>query len=99
MKYLFFIYQWFIAAPILLVLSFITAFLTIVGSLLFSKRWWGYYPPKIWSRCWCILFFVRVEVRNRELIDKNKHYIFVANHEGAFDIFSIYGYLNHNFRW
>ena len=24
---------------------------------------------------------------------------FVANHQGAYDIFLIYGYLNHNFKW
>lgn len=43
--------------------------------------------------------FVRVKVVGRENIDKNTSYIFVANHQGAFDIFSIYGYLNHNFKW
>ena len=43
--------------------------------------------------------FVRVEVRNRHLINKRTSYVFVANHQGAYDIFSIYGYLGHNFRW
>lgn len=43
--------------------------------------------------------FVRVEVRNRNFIDKRTSYVFVANHQGAYDIFSIYGYLGHNFRW
>lgn len=42
---------------------------------------------------------VKVEVRNRELIDANSSYVFVANHQGAYDIFAIYGYLNHNFKW
>ena len=26
-------------------------------------------------------------------------YVFVANHQGAYDIFTVYGYLGHNFRW
>ncbi len=98
MKFLFLVYQWLIAAPILLVLTIVTAILTIVGGV-FDSGWWGYYPPKIWARCWCALLFVRVKVENAEYIDKNTSYVFVANHQGAFDIFSIYGFLNHNFKW
>jgi len=38
-------------------------------------------------------------VTGRENIDPRTSYVFVANHQGAYDIFSIFGYLNHNFRW
>ena len=98
MKILFRIYQYCIAFPILIILTIITALLTIVGSL-FSHQWWGYYPPRLWARCWCWLLFIDVEVKNRELIDPNQAYVFIANHQGAFDIFTIYGFLNHNFKW
>jgi 1-acyl-sn-glycerol-3-phosphate acyltransferase len=40
-----------------------------------------------------------VDVVGRENLKKGQSYIFVANHQGAFDIFLIYGFLNHNFRW
>ena len=30
---------------------------------------------------------------------KNQSYVFVANHQGAFDIFLIYGFLGRNFKW
>ena len=90
MKILFRIYQYCIAFPILIILTIITALLTIVGSL-FSHQWWGYYPPRLWARCWCWLLFIDVEVKNRELIDPNQAYVFIANHQGAFDIFTIYG--------
>ena len=99
MKLLFQLYQYCIAFPILVVLTIITAILTLIGSPLFSHQWWGYYPPRIWAKCWCILMFVKVEVRNRQFIDANSSYVFVANHQGAYDIFAIYGYLNHNFKW
>lgn len=98
MKYLFRLYQWCIAAPILLIATLITALVTIIGSY-FNSDWWGYYPPKWWARLWCWLFFVKVEVRRRELISRSTSYVFVANHQGAFDIFSIYGYLGHPFKW
>lgn len=98
MKIFYRIYEYCIALPILIILTIITAILTIIGSL-FSHQWWGYYPPRIWAKCWCWLLFIKVEVKNRELIDPNQAYVFVANHQGAFDIFTIYGFLNHNFKW
>ena len=35
----------------------------------------------------------------RENIDKKQSYVFVANHQGSFDIFLIYGFLGRNFKW
>lgn len=96
---LFRIYQWLIAAPILLVLTVLTALTTIIGTTLGSRNFWGYWPAHIWSRCVCALWFVRIKVVGRENIDRNQSYVFVANHQGAFDIWAIYGYLNHNFKW
>ena len=34
-----------------------------------------------------------------EHVKPGTSYVFVANHQGAYDIFSIYGYLNYQFRW
>lgn len=99
MKYLFGIYQWLIATPILVVLTIIIALATAIGSMLFGGRWWGYYPPSFWAKCWCWLLFVRVKVENREVIDPHSSYVFAANHQGAYDIYSIYGFLGHNFKW
>lgn len=93
------IYFLLIAAPILLVATFITALLTAGGSLLFGGRWWGYWPPHVWSKLWCVLSLVRVKVVGRENIDRTTSYVFISNHQGAYDIFVIYGYLNHNFKW
>ena len=95
---LFLIYQWLIAAPILLVATILCALITMIGCVI-SPGWFSYYPPKWWSRLWCVLLFVKVEVRGRELIDSKTSYVFVANHQGVFDIFSIYGYLRHDFKW
>ncbi|MDE6332147.1 MAG: 1-acyl-sn-glycerol-3-phosphate acyltransferase, partial [Muribaculaceae bacterium] len=52
-----------------------------------------------WARCWCWLAFIRVSVRGRENIKDKQSYVFVANHQSAYDIFSIYGFLGHQFRW
>ncbi|MDE5902903.1 MAG: 1-acyl-sn-glycerol-3-phosphate acyltransferase [Muribaculaceae bacterium] len=93
------IYQWCIAYPILVVITAITALVTIVMTSLCGNHFWGYYPAHIWSRCVCALLFVKVVVRGRDNIDPHTSYVFVANHQGAFDIWSIYGYLNHDFKW
>jgi len=98
MIYLYRIYQWCIAAPIMLVASLITAITTMIGSQ-FNANYWGYFPPKWWGRLWCAIHFVKVKVEGRENIDHETSYVFTANHQGAYDIFAIYGYLGHNFKW
>ena len=99
MKILYRIYQWVIAGPLFIIATFITALVTSIGSILFNGDFWGYWPPHYWSKFTCWILFIRVKVIGRENIDKKTSYIFVANHQGAFDIFAIYGFLNHNFKW
>lgn len=99
MKYLFGIYQWLVAVPILLVMTIITALTCIVSAVVGKKEWGAYWPPMIWSRCVCLFLGVRVKVEGRDNISKNEAYVFVANHQSAFDIWSIYGYLGHPFKW
>ena len=85
--------------PILLVLTILTALVTMIGCRLGNGDFWGYYPGKLWSRAFCRLSLCPVTVEGRENIDKNTSYVFVANHQGAYDIFLIYGFLGHNFKW
>lgn len=103
MKVLYGIYQWLILAPIFAVATLITSVVTVVGCALSASKkasnFWSYWPAHYWSRFCCILSGVRVKVIGRENISKDKSYVFCANHQGAFDIWSVYGYLNHNFKW
>lgn len=85
--------------PLLVVATIVTATITIIACALGGGRWWGYYPEILWARLWCWLAFVKVKVVGRENLDSKQSYVFVANHQGAYDIFTIYGYLGHNFRW
>ena len=93
------IYQVCVMAPVILVVTIVTAVLTVAGSACGFGKWWGYYPEILWARLFCWLAFVKVTVEGRENIDAKTSYVFVANHQGAYDIFAIYGYLGHNFRW
>lgn len=93
------LYQFCIALPILLVVTVIASLITIIGCMLGFSRTMGYLPGHIWARIFCILCLIRIKVSGKENIQKKTSYVFVANHQGAFDIFTIYGYLGHNFRW
>ena len=97
--FLYRLYQLFIVLPLFIVLSIITATVTVVGCRLGNGHFWGYYPGKIWARITCYLLFLPVHVEGRENLDPKQSYVFVANHQGAFDIFLIYGFLNRNFKW
>lgn len=93
------IYQIFVMIPLLVVLTFLTATSTIILCSLGGGDRCGYVGPHIWARLFCILTFVRVRVSGRENIDTKKGYVFVANHQSAYDIFAIFGYLDHPFKW
>lgn len=93
------IYQFIVMFPLVVALTIFCGLITIIGSWLGSSRIMGYWPAHIWAKLCTWLALVRVEVSGRENVDRATSYVFVANHQGAFDIFSIYGFLNHNFKW
>ena len=99
MKVLYFFYQWLIFVPLLVIISIIASLATSIGCLIGNKNFWGYWPGVIWARCIVRLSLCPVTVEGRENIDKNTEYVFVANHQGAFDIFLLFGFLGHDFRW
>lgn len=99
LRLLYIIYTWLVFAPVFLVLTAITALTTIVGCLLGGERIFAYYPGMIWSRLTCYLALCPVSVKGREHIDGKQSRIFAANHQGAFDIFLIYGFLGVPVKW
>lgn len=58
-----------------------------------------YWPAVVWCRLMCILFLLPIKVKGRENIKKDQNYVYVANHQGMFDIFVMYGYVMKNFKW
>ena len=99
MKYIYYFYQIIFALPLFLIITVITTTVTIIGSNLGFAKFWAYWPAKIWSWVTIRSYLLPVHVEGRDNIDKNTSYVFVANHQGYFDIFLIYAFLGHNFRW
>ncbi|MGI6572568.1 MAG: lysophospholipid acyltransferase family protein [Fermentimonas sp.] len=94
-----FLYQWIVFIPLFLLLTLITALVVIIMAPLFGSRFWGYQPPKWWSRFTCWLALCRIQTSGHEYLDPEQSYVFVANHQSAFDIFLVYGFLRHPIIW
>ena len=94
-----FLYQWLVFAPIFTVFTVLTAVTVMIFAPIFGSRYWGYVPPKWWSKSACWLALCRIKSRGHENLDPKQSYIFVANHQGAFDIFLTYGFLDQNIKW
>ena len=99
MKYLYRIYQLLIALPLIAVYTLITSLIVTIGCTLGNGHFWGYYPGKWWAQFIIRILLLPVKVEGRENLVKGQSYVFVANHQGAFDIFLIYGFLSRNFKW
>ncbi len=99
MRYLYRLYQLLVVLPIALVLTILMVAAVVLGCMLGDGHYWGYAPGRWWSRAILKLFLIPVKVEGQARLEKDQSYVFVANHQGAFDIFLIYGYLNRNFKW
>ncbi len=99
MKYLYRTYQLLIALPLIAIYTVITCLMVIIGCSLGNGHFWGYYPGKWWAQFIIRILMLPVKVEGRENLVKGQSYVFVANHQGAFDIFLIYGFLCRNFKW
>ena len=99
MKYLYRTYQLLIALPLIAIYTVITSLIVIIGCSLGNGHFWGYYPGKWWAQFIIRILMLPVKVEGRENLVKGQSYVFVANHQGSFDIFLIYGSLCRNFKW
>ncbi|MDR1224469.1 MAG: 1-acyl-sn-glycerol-3-phosphate acyltransferase [Tannerella sp.] len=93
------IYFRLIAVPVFAALTILTAVTVIIGCLLGGERFFSYYPGALWSRMACALSLCPVTVKGRENIKKGQSYVFVGNHQSAYDIFVIYGFLGAPIKW
>ena len=99
MKYLYRIFQVFVSIPVTILATILTAITVGLGCTLGDGHYWGYYPGRWWARVITKAFLLPVKVEGRDNLEPDQSYVFVANHQGAFDIFLIYGFLGRNFKW
>ena len=99
LKFFLLLYQLFVALPIFLILTIITAISTLILYPIFPKNRIANRPAEWWSRLTCYLFFIRVKLTGSEKIDPSKSYVFVSNHQSIFDVFALYGWMPIVFKW
>ena len=98
-KYLYRFYQLVVAVPLTVLATILTALAVSIGCTLGDGHFWGYYPGRWWAWFITRIFLLPVKVEGRENLEPNQSFVFVANHQGAFDIFLVYGFLGRNFKW
>ncbi|MDR1763660.1 MAG: 1-acyl-sn-glycerol-3-phosphate acyltransferase [Dysgonamonadaceae bacterium] len=93
------LYQLFVWLPLFLAATILAATAVIVGCMCGGEKFFGHYPGAWWARFTCIITLCPTSVKGWEKLDRNRSYIFVSNHQGAFDIFFIYGYIGQRIKW
>ena len=73
--------------------------LALVFSILFNARVGSYVGGVLWSRLNASLVPMLVKVTGRENIEKGTSYIVLTNHQSAYDIFLVYGWLGIDLKW
>lgn len=71
----------------------------VLGTIVGCSRWAATYPGRVWAWTILRLLLIPVTVEGRTHIRAGESYIFMANHQGAFDIFLVYAFLHHEFKW
>ena len=98
MKFLYIIYQFLIAWPLVIVATLFTALFTII-----CFPWKNGAAPHtiqvMWSRSILWLLLVPIKVTGTENINPKQSYVFVANHQSFLDVFAVYGWLPNYFKW
>ncbi|MDR2774727.1 MAG: 1-acyl-sn-glycerol-3-phosphate acyltransferase [Tannerella sp.] len=88
-----------VVMPVFAIITILTAIIVAAGCILGGEKFFSYYPGMLWARIACILTLCPVKIKGRENIKKGQSYVFVSNHQGAYDIFLIYGYLGAPIKW
>ena len=92
-------YKWLFLLPFFIVNSVFFGILAVVISLVINQKLGSFIGGVSWARVNSFLTPISVKVTGKEKINKRQSYVIVANHQSAYDIFVLYGYLGIDFKW
>ena len=81
MNILYKIYQIFIAFPVMIIMTIITALEVGIGTTIGDGHFWGYYPGRWWAKVIMKAFLLPMKVEGQEHLESDQSYVFVANHQ------------------
>ncbi len=92
-------YKWLFYLPFLIINTVFFGIIAVLFSILFGQKIGSYCGGVIWSRLNSALVPMIVRVKGRENINSNTSYIVLTNHQSAYDIFLVYGWLGIDLKW
>ncbi len=92
-------YKWLFYLPFLALNTMIFGVLAVLFSMIFNARIGSYIGGVLWSRLNSCLVPMLVTVRGRENIERKTSYIVLTNHQSAYDIFLVYGWIGIDIKW
>lgn len=101
-KWLFWPYQlylWLILIPLAVVLTVLFGFFTALFCMLVNPRFASATSAVTWARLLAWLTPMWVTVVGAEHADRRQTYVVVCNHQSAYDILLVYGWLRLDLKW
>jgi 1-acyl-sn-glycerol-3-phosphate acyltransferase len=92
-------YKWLVYLPLMTAVTLIASTFAIILSIVVNQRIGSLVGGSYWSRVVGLITPMLVTVTGESNIDKKQSYIIVSNHQSAYDIFLLYGWLGIDFRW
>lgn len=92
-------YKWFVYIPFFCLSTLFFGSTAAILAFIANDRIASYVGGVLWARINAWMTPVSVSVSGRENVDAAQSYVVVANHQSAFDIFTLYGFLNIDFKW
>jgi 1-acyl-sn-glycerol-3-phosphate acyltransferase len=84
---------------IIALLSIVLGTLAVLARLIDSSNNLSHRVSALWGYWLCVLNGIQVDVEGLEHVKRDQAQIFVANHQGFFDIFALNGFLPVQLRW
>ena len=92
-------YKWLFYIPFLAINTLIFGVLAVLFSIIFNHRVGSYVGGVLWSKLNSWLVPMIVTVKGRENIQSKTSYIILTNHQSAYDIFLVYGWIGIDIKW
>lgn len=93
------LYAFLILAPLGLLLTFLTGWLTVLVAILWSPRIASRYIASNWAKLIGLMTPMLVTIEGAENANPNRSYVVVCNHQSQYDIFLVYGWLKLDMKW
>lgn len=91
-------YKFLLFAPFFIINSLILGVIAVLLSIIFNPKA-ASLAGVIWARLNGYLTPIFVRVKGRENVEKGQSYVIIANHQSAYDIFVLYGWIGIDFKW